>query len=193
MRLFFAVPIADDVRKRIYAAARGSWPSDPPWRWIPWDNYHLTMKFLGEVDLPAVEPLCLAAREVARRVEPFRIRFGRFGALPDPARPRVLYYEAEEGAPELSRLSELVSRAVEPLGFPVEKRPFLAHLTLARVKIPPGPRDRERLRLVPPLPGDTVSPVDRFELVKSTLERSGAVYDTIERFPLAGPGPGGRS
>ncbi len=90
MRLFFAVPIADDVRRRIHAAARGSWTSDPPWRWIPWDNYHLTMKFLGDVDLPAVEPLCIAAREVARGVEPFRIRFGRFGALPPPAPPRVL-------------------------------------------------------------------------------------------------------
>ncbi len=184
MRLFFAVPISDDVRKTISRAVRDSGFENPPWRWIPWNNYHLTVKFLGEADPSMVDLLCGAAAEVSRGLRPFGIRFGGFGGLPDLRRPRVLYYDIVEGAAELSRLSGLIARAVEPLGFPVEKRPFMAHLTLARVKTPPGPEDRDRLRLVPPLTGDTVSQVDHFQLVKSILDRSGAVYEQIARFNL---------
>jgi 2'-5' RNA ligase len=74
------------------------------------------------------------------------------------------------------------------MGFPRERRPFAAHLTLARAREGMSPQDRRRLfELVrsvelPPLPGATL---DTVSLMQSTLELGGARYQCLARFPKA--------
>ena len=135
-----------------------------------------------ESDIPALER---AAGEIAGAGSgPFKIRLGRFGAFPSLARPRVLFYSVEEGREEMSALAEYIEDALEPLGFEIERKRFKAHLTLARIKRRVPPDLIEKLESIPPLPGSASQEIGSFTLMKSSLFRSGAVYERIGRFEL---------
>jgi 2'-5' RNA ligase len=184
MRLFFALPLSETVRETVWSAVRAFPVHDPPWRWIEPENYHLTLKFIGEIDERRAGELREAGAEAAAGVMPFSLRFGRFGAFPDISRPRVIFYGIEEGFEPLAALAARLEEACEALGIARESRPFRAHLTLARIKRPlPGPV-REKLGAVPPLPEGTVQTADRFVLMSSTLAPTGASYDEIASWSL---------
>ena len=184
MRLFFAVPVAETV-KRIVSRAIDDFPiSDPPWSWIRPENYHITLKFLGETDEKLLERLLDAGRAAAAAASPFELSFGRFGLFPSISRPRVLLFHAESGSERLARLAELLEEKLEPLGFERERRPFRAHLTLARVKRPLGREILEALEKVPTLPLEARQDVGHIVLVRSVLSREGAKYEEAGSFGL---------
>ncbi len=186
MRLFFAVPMSPHVREAVRDAI-GAFPVlDPPWRWISPENYHITVKFLGEVAGDVTPSLHDAAVRVAARVAPFRISFSRFGGFPSLARPRVIFFAVSDGADRLDELASLVDREMEHNGFARERRPFRAHLTLARITRRLSPGLREALESVPQLPAATSQAVDRFVLMCSHLSRAGARYEEIGTFSLEG-------
>jgi 2'-5' RNA ligase len=186
MRLFFAVPITDEVRG-IVRRAVGMIPIDPPpWRWIVPQNYHITLKFLGEVGEPLLLPLHEAASRAAAVSPPFDLSFDRFGAFPSISRPRVLFYASNRGSEDLAELALRLEGELEPLGFERERRAFRAHLTLARVKNRPLPEVQRILESIPGLPESAHQRVERFILMKSTLSRSGASYEELGSFALGG-------
>lgn len=185
MRLFFAVKISDAVAAEVSAAMKAFPVRNPPWRWIPPENMHLTLKFLGEVDERLLDGLKEAGAEAASAAKPFRIVYGPFGAFPNLARPRVLFFQAVEGAQGLAALAKALEEGAERLGVPREDRPFRAHLTLARVKEPLPRAMVEKLASVPALPPRAAQTVDRFVLMRSRLAPSGATYEEVAGFPLA--------
>jgi 2'-5' RNA ligase len=187
MRLFFAVPASQKVREAVRTAIESFPVDNPPWRWIPPENFHLTLKFLGETDEDMVPPLHDTASAVSSRIAPFSMAFGGFGGFPSLSRPRVLFFSITSGFGALAELAALVEDAVAPLGFAKEHRSFRAHLTLARIKRRLPPAVSEKLLTVPPLPTSTVQEVDHFVLMRSHLRREGAMYEEIGSFPLRSP------
>jgi len=186
MRLFFAVPMTDEVSRVVHEAVGRIPLEHPPWRWIPPHNYHITLKFLGEVEERLLPGLVDAASGAAGTVRPFELSFVRFGAFPSISRPRVLFFEADRGSGELARLAERLEEELVPLGFEREGRRFRAHLTLARVRNRPRPEVQRVLESVPDLPTAALQRVERFVLMQSTLSRSGARYDELGSFALGG-------
>jgi 2'-5' RNA ligase len=184
MRLFFAVPLSDAVKAAVGEAVASIAIERPPWRWIPPDNYHLTLKFLGEVEEHLLRSLQDAAGRIAAQSGPFDMTFGRFGAFPSLSRPRVLFFRVEQGASMLGSLAGRLEDDMVPLGFEKERRPFRAHLTLARIKRRISAEVKETLESVPPLPASTVQTVGRFVLMRSHLSSRGATYEEISDFGL---------
>jgi 2'-5' RNA ligase len=153
-------------------------------RWVAPDNLHLTLKFLGEVErtrLPEVEEALEASR--AGR-GPFPVTLTGTGVFPPRGRPRVVWLDVTEGGPELTALQGGVERALAPLGFPPEGRPFTPHLTVGRVKDP-----RHASALLTALEdvkerlwgGFTASTLD---LVRSELFPTGARYSILREIRL---------
>jgi 2'-5' RNA ligase len=99
-------------------------------RWIPSEQRHVTVQFLGRVT--DVDVLVAGLRAAARDVEPFAVQLGGGGAFPRARAATVLWGGVAVGAEELGALAAVVGGATAPLGFPVEDRPYRAHLTLAR-------------------------------------------------------------
>jgi len=191
LRLFVACELPGEVREALAAVQRLLQDRGAEGlRWVRPEGIHLTLKFLGEVPARRLETI---ERALARAVrEPFRlsVRLGRMGSFGGSTGLRVVWVGLEGDVEELARLAVLVEGALEPLGFPRERRPFAAHLTLARVKEGASPQDRRRLfELVhslelPPPPGATLETVS---LMQSTLEAGGARYQCLARFPTASP------
>jgi len=159
-------------------------------RWVRPEGIHLTLKFLGQVPARRLKAIEEALARAVR--EPFRlsVRLGRLGSFGGSTGLRVVWVGLEGEVEALARLAARVEGALEPMGFPRERRPFAAHLTLARVKEGASPQDRRRLfELVrslelPPLPGVTLETVS---LIQSTLEPGGARYQCLERLPKSSP------
>lgn len=105
-----------------------------PGRRVPPPNFHVTLRFIGKVDPVSYDRL-LAALGTRPLVEPFRMRLGGLGAFPNPRRATVVWVGVESD-PVLDELAATVEDAVVSAGFDPEERPFVPHLTVARVRPP---------------------------------------------------------
>ncbi|WP_301663777.1 RNA 2',3'-cyclic phosphodiesterase [Methanoculleus frigidifontis] len=141
-------------------------------------NLHITLKFLGEVDPAQIEPIVQALRTIA--ADPFEVTLGCAVCNP-PKRPRVVWCDIMD-AGKSAELAARVDAALEPLGFPREKRPFRPHVTLTRVK----EFDSSLLRQVECTPRDPVGTftVEKITLKKSSLTPRGSIYEDLAEVAL---------
>lgn len=184
MRLFVAVfpPLA--IQTAALAAARaatrrpsGQHPGDRV-RWSRPENVHLTLKFLGDVREETLDNLRTTLGEACAGHRSFNVDLIGFGAFPSTRRTRILWAGVGAGSEELRFLAGEIDSALAPLGFGQEERSYTPHLTLGRIRGRPTSLDflPETLQLT--------FPARRVELVESTLTERGAIYETIEAFPL---------
>ncbi len=156
--------------------------------WVAPDNVHLTLKFLGGVEAARLDAVAGALAGAVAGCRPFDLTVRGLGAFPTPARPRVLWAGADEGAALAATLARRVDDALVALGFPAESRAFSAHVTLGRVRAP-----RSNPRLVEALAGGAAfgrQRVDRLALMRSELSPRGARYTELAAVPLVAGSPG---
>jgi 2'-5' RNA ligase len=146
-------------------------------RWVPKENLHLTLAFLGRVDDGRVGEISSAIAGAVQGHVDFNVRIGELGAFPSAKRARVLWAGLDDPTRGIAGLAESVGEALEPLGFPREKRAFAAHVTLARMK---SPRSVDLNAMLEPIS----FPVERISLFESRLGRPNAVYSELTTFPF---------
>ncbi len=179
MRVFVAVFPPSEVRREALAWIR-RWSSDGRVRWTRLENNHLTLKFLGDAQVEALDSINAALGEVCAQHAPFDASLAELGAFPSTRRARILWIGVGAGSDRLRSLAADVDDALAPLGFEGEKRPYVPHLTLGRVRGHPLNFD---------LPSDTVGTgfrVRQVELTESRLDAQGSTYRTVKDFTLGG-------
>ncbi|HEV2132337.1 MAG TPA: RNA 2',3'-cyclic phosphodiesterase [Longimicrobiaceae bacterium] len=179
-RLFLAAPVSDEVRAELSTQLRDALAGEPlPGRAVPAENWHLTLRFLGDTEAAARDRL-LGELRAATLGSPFVLEFGRCGAFPRPARASVLWLGVAQGEAPLRALAAEVEDAVGRAGWTPENRPSSPHLTLSRIQ---PPRDvRTLLERFPPFPIGL--PVEEVVLYRSRLGSGPVRYEPLERFPL---------
>ncbi|RMF45051.1 MAG: RNA 2',3'-cyclic phosphodiesterase [Anaerolineae bacterium] len=190
VRAFIAVDLAEDVRLRLSQVIERLQMNigSPVVRWVPPENIHLTLKFLGDVSVKNLPLVKDALRQEAAGRKAFAISAGGLGAFPQPNRPRVLWVGVE--APdELFALQRNIEAHMERLGYERDSRPFTAHLTLGRVSRSASSSDVRKVARVlqeHKLGFVGVSQVDEVHLFRSDLRPGGAVYTRLYSVPLEG-------
>ena len=198
MRLFIAVDVSDEIRARAVAFRREVGARDPRLehllRWVAAEHLHLTLRFLGELSTEAAG-LVQTALGPPLAAAPFAWRLGGLGWLPGPHRPRVLVGRIGDGVDALLALqAEVEARVRRAAVVAGETRPFLAHLTLARVRegrTSEVVRARDALSGLAALDDVPAARVDSITLYESQLSPQGPTYAPLARVPLAG-GAGSR-
>jgi 2'-5' RNA ligase len=175
-RLFTAIDLPEAAKDQLELLRRGI----PRARWTKDRQYHLTLRFLGEVEGPAVELVHEVLRGV--RAAPFELRLEGTGHFPPRGRPRVLWAGVAP-EPRLDELQRRVEKAVRRAGLPGEERRFAAHVSLARLDDAPLPRLLDFLRDHAHFAAEPF-PVERFHLYSSVLGREGSLHTVLESFPL---------
>lgn len=188
LRLFVACELPQSARDGL-ALVQGELRAKgaAPLRWVRPEGIHLTLKFLGSVPLSQLQPIENALAVAIDAPFALSLRFGAVGSFGGRQRLRVVWVGLEGDVEELARLVDGVERALEPIGFPREKRPYSPHLTLARV--PDHATVDQRLELTslldsyrpPPLPPIELSTVS---LMQSFLQPTGARYERVAEFPV---------
>lgn len=137
-RLFVALEPPDAVRRRLAALAvelrRAAGRAADEVRWVPPENVHLTLQFLGAVPGERVADVEAAIRAAAAAAHPLSLEVKGAGGFPNARRPRVVWAGLGGDLAALGALVRDLGRSLAPLGFPPEDRPFSAHLTLGRAR-----------------------------------------------------------
>ncbi len=184
IRAFIAVEIDPQTVRQISAVVGDLKPRIPGIRWVRPTNFHLTLKFLGDIEENKIEPIVQALEAALYPFPRFTINAKDLGVFPDLKRPRVLWVGLE--GKELLELASKVERALCPLGFGPENKAFKPHLTVGRWR----QFDRSSRKFVEELERwqghefgeSTVAEVIFFQ---SELKREGAVYHPLKVVALA--------
>jgi 2'-5' RNA ligase len=157
-------------------------------RWVPADKLHITLWFIGEVD-DARAAAIVSVLQAPFPYEPFEVRLAGLGAFPPSGAPRVLWLGVSAGQETLAALHAETGVRLRALGFEAERRPYSAHLTVARVKdTPRGSRPIVR-DVLAGTPADAASIiVSAVTLFRSRVSSTGSTYEPVARVPLK-PGP----
>ncbi len=190
MRLFVALDIDPEIRRRIAEFRDKLRPYAPDVRWVGPETFHITLQFLGETN--KLDEIGAALQQVHATMIPLSFRGAGF--FPNPKAPRV-FWVGIESDDTLQELSNTISTALKPLGFLREAAPFHPHLTLARAgsgrpRPVRGEQSASGLRVVgiklqelaPPEFGAMTA--REFCLYESKLSPSGAKYTALHRYPL---------
>jgi RNA 2',3'-cyclic 3'-phosphodiesterase len=167
-RMFVAVWPPASVLDRLRGIER---PARPGLRWTSEDQWHVTLRFLGNVDDVGQVALRQALGQIAAGGAPVDVTTG-----PEPrALGRTVWVLPVEG---LETLAGVISAATDHVGQPPPDRPFRGHLTLARARRPAA------LDGLPAAPVTDRWTVTEVTLVRSDLQAEGARYDVTDRWSL---------
>ena len=190
MRLFVALDIDSEVRRRITEFRNQMRPLAPDVRWVDQETFHITLQFLGETN--RLDEIQRALQSV--RAAPIELSFRNTGFFPSPKSPRV-FWVGIEADQNLQEVVNSVGQVLRPLGFEPDAAPFTPHLTLARSgsgrpRPVPGERPapalqqvRAKVETLGPLEFGTMT-AREFYLYESKLSPAGARYTKLSRYPL---------
>ena len=187
LRAFIAVEIPLEIRQAVQNATSHLRKGIGALvRWVPVENTHLTLKFLGDISPANVDMLTQMMRAEADSCPAFDMHLTGIGSFPSPKRPRVIYIgiQAPAGLEALQRGIESASRR---LGYGSEERGFSPHLTIGRVKQNATASDQQTIRrALEELRIDSLGTarVDSVHLYKSDLKPTGSVYTRLFSAPL---------
>jgi len=185
MRTFLCIPINAGLR---HALAQVSTDLRrqvrTPASWVRPENYHVTVRFLGEIEPILTVDLEAICRRIAQGIPAFNLTIDRLGAFPTPARPRVLWAGGDAPA-SFSELSTVLNYELGGLGFPEERKETVAHITLARLKAPDDGSVDRAFRAAGRLVPQTVL-ADRLVLMESQLGPDGSSYTPLFSRPFGG-------
>ena len=175
-RLFTALELPADITFSL-SLLRGGLPGA---RWVDPENYHITLRFIGDIDEPTADEVANALARVNRRNFDVALEgLGAFGAR----RPHAVW-AGVKASPALRELQAEHERLMQRIGLEPERRKFMPHVTLARLKGASEPDVAAYLALRGGFRAPPVR-VGRFVLLSSRASKGGGPYVMEEAYPLA--------
>lgn len=178
MRTFLAVEIPEHSRRLIDNFIQIQAKRELPIKWVRFENLHITLKFLGEIDEGRKQGILPVVADVAKEYRPFTVQLAGLGCFPGPRNPRVLWVGAKQGSEELHEIATELEKALTKFGIKAEQR-FHAHLTIGRIKKHCKVDDI----LAQPISSEPFE-ADSITLFKSTLRPEGPTYEGLCKFTL---------
>ncbi len=168
MRLFVALDLPWTLRERLTLLAGGL----PGARWITAENYHLTLRFIGEIPGHRADDADFAL--AALRAPGFSLTLAGVGTFEKAGKPASLWVGVERNS-ALDHLQSKIETALQRAGFVPERRRFVPHVSLARLDNPPGEKLAAFLQAHNLFRTAPIA-IDHFTLFSSRLGKAHAVY-----------------
>ncbi len=187
-RLFVAIRIPDQI-KAAMAIAQSELRHALPERGVTWtepEQFHLTLKFLGQVEAQRVPALAQKLGAACHGFSALRLRAERVGAFPSPRSPRVIWAGLADGTGRLAQVQAAVEEASSDFTNEPPGKKFSGHVTLGRVK---RLNRRDAQLLAAWLDRTAVRSFGEWtatevELMRSELSSAGARHTCMGTFPL---------
>lgn len=190
MRTFIAIEIPEPLKQNLDRSmeALRSNLGDGLIRWVRLESMHLTLKFLGEIELDQVRAIQDILEEIAAMFSSFNLEISGFGCFPNSRRPRVVWTGFESNSSELLQLQAELETRMEGIGFEREQRDYHPHLTLGRVRKGLSRDDMELISVRAQKASIGVLgsfEVEAISLIQSVLRPEGATYTNLHEARLA--------
>lgn len=183
IRCFIAIELPEEAKKGLARLKEELERDEHKFvKWVEPGGIHLTLKFLGNIPAKRVTEITEAIGKAAQGISRFHLEISGLGAFPSLRQARVFWVGISGEVDKLSRLQRDIDSALAARGFAKEERPFVPHLTLARIKQGASPADRRSF-------GELVSAtlfedkyhveVGSVSLIRSQLTPAGAIYTRL--------------
>ena len=190
IRSFVAIELPEEAKKGLGRLRRGLERDEHRFvKWVDPGGIHLTLKFLGNIPSKQVTDIAEALKRAVHGISPFRLEISGLGAFPSLKQARVFWVGVGGELDRLSRLQQNIDSALAALGFAKEERPFVPHLTLARIREgASAPERRSFGELVGSSVFEDKYPIEvkAIRLMRSQLTPAGAIYTCLS---VVGLGP----
>ncbi|MBI2507995.1 RNA 2',3'-cyclic phosphodiesterase [Candidatus Woesearchaeota archaeon] len=171
MRCFIAVDLPENIKQKLGGILLDERFADA----VKVSDYHLTLKFLGDINEPTLERV---KKELCKiRFKPFKLKLDKIGSFPNRNFIRVIWIGVTPKRKIINLMMDVDNLLVSL--FPREKR-FDSHITLARIKMV---KKRDEFMKIFDVRIDECFNVDKMKLIKSELTEKGAKYKTLEEYP----------
>ncbi len=185
IRAFIGIDTPLSLKEKIAELQRNLSVAGVRVRWEKPENFHVTMKFLGDTTRSVLEEMAEVLKEEVARVPVLSFRADTVSAFPSRSRPRVIWLGSSAAPDELFSLQRTIEAAAAKFGFEPEQRRFHPHVTLGRVK------DRDGLEeLISTLKRCTFTSfsmtLEAVSLKQSMLTPEGAIHSELFRLPFQG-------
>ena len=191
VRSFIAIELPEELKVGLtQLQVRLKSGEQPGVKWVDPYGIHLTLKFLGSIEVDRVGEITRAIEESAWGIAPFNLEVKGLGVFPSLRRVQVVWVGVGGEVDKLGQFQQRLDSNLALLGFAGETRSFMPHLTLARLRNQVSLRERRRLgQLVTSarFEADCAIRVDFIDLMRSQLTREGAIYHRINSVGLKKP------
>lgn len=188
LRLFVAISLPEQVKDEVEKSQkelRAAFPGNFI-RWTKREQFHLTLKFLGNVAETCVAELSNALRAACLNFTALQLRAERIGFFPELRFPRVLWVGVQDSKGVLALLQNAIEEAVMSFTNELSEKKFAGHVTLGRIpRIKKSEADALKtvaLGMSDRFFGEWVA--DKVELIRSELSSSGSHYTTLTNIPF---------
>jgi len=184
IRAFVALDLdAKSVRRVVRLADRLRMASGAPSAaWTPQDNVHVTLKFMADLPSAAVASLGHAISALVDSKKTPQPGTCRLHAFPSPEQASIIVIVLADPLGDLSKLASKIERLASRHGVAPESRPFVPHVTLARLKRPYDSRRWLRPELAEAAGEFTAAHLTLYRSDLGAGKDGGAVYVPLARF-----------
>jgi 2'-5' RNA ligase len=183
IRSFIAIELPEEAKKGLARLRKELERDEHKFvKWVDPGGIHLTLKFLGNVPSKQITEITDAMKGAAQGISPFNLEISGLGAFPSLKQVRVFWVGIGGELDKLSSLQQNIDSALAALRFAKEERPFVPHLTLARIREGASPMER---RTFGELVDSTIFEdkyhvkVEAINLMRSQLTPAGAIYTCL--------------
>ncbi len=189
IRSFIAIELDDKTHQLLSEIQNKLKHATSNIKWVNSCNIHLTLKFLGNIQLEKIEEVKSLLDDAALGVKAFKISLSEIGAFPKLDYVRVIWVGIKLGSEKIKSLASNLEEKLTKLGFEKEKRPFRSHLTLGRMRLP-KPNQELKLAIESLNTNELTSfkhqlTINHITLFQSTLTPKGSIYTPLHKTNLA--------
>ncbi len=133
-RIFIGSFITDKTLLSNYSKIKREFGGSLKGRWTLKENLHITYKFLGNTEERQISLIKNSLSSIIDKEEDIHLVFKGFGVFPHIKNPRVFFLKVENPDGRLEEIYSLIQEKLSYIGYQVDKRPFIPHITLKRPK-----------------------------------------------------------
>ncbi|MCP4673869.1 MAG: RNA 2',3'-cyclic phosphodiesterase [Desulfobacula sp.] len=180
IRAFIAIKLPDFLKERLQEAQGTMLANKIEAKYIPFNNMHLTLKFIGNMDIALLPEIKDILTECAQYVKPIKITLKSIGVFPTIKLPKVMWAGIKGETHKLEILNRKLEQKLSILGIQKEKRNYQGHLTLARFKKNRfnAKKFEKAMKQIGQLKSDRFT-LDKLTLFQSKLMPKGPIYTEL--------------
>ena len=180
IRIFLAVTLPDEIKSALADVSRKLQTSGADFKWVRPENYHITVKFLGDVKPEILDAIIGCVKSALQDIQAFSINISGTGSFMKHGAPCVIWVGMQQDSGQLGVLSDKIDDLLSTLGFEKENRAFSAHITLGRVRSARGAEKLCDLLVATKDISIGFMKINGISIMKSDLKPDGPVYNILQ-------------